>query len=250
MEQLFDVNKVNKFREKYGYGFKDPALLREALTHTSYANEYYQSTGKHIPNNERLEFLGDTVMGTIISICIFKDFSEFPEGKLSKIRSTIVCEASLTECFLNNGMSEFLMLGKGEELTGGRVRPSVLSDCFEAIIGAVYLDGGFDAASEYVNRVMAETIKNGIRTYELSDAKTYLQEAARKLGAFTPKYKIVNEEGPDHNKKFTAGVTLIPDEEDPGSDNILNLYGEGTGQTKKEAEQNAACNLINKMKDL
>jgi len=254
MSQIYDKYKINKFEENFGYKFHNPELLGHALTHTSYANEYFQSTGTYISNNERLEFLGDVVMGAIVSTYLFEKFPDFPEGKLSKIRSCIVCESSLSDCFLKNNMSEFIMLGKGEEMTGGRVRPSILADCFEAIIGAVYIDGGFSAASEYVNKVMMQAINNGIKTYEITDAKTFLQEAVRKLGLYTPEYKIINMEGPDHNKIFTSRVSIIAEGSDTKTDqtdknnknDVTQLYAEGVGQSKKEAEQKAAFDFIDK----
>ena len=235
---------VHTFEAKYGYYFKNPQLLCEALTHTSYANEYQQKTGKEIPHNERLEFLGDTVMGTIISTRIFKRFPYIPEGKLSKMRSAIVCESALAECFRENGLTDFLKLGKGEDLTGGRQRPSVLADCFEAIIGAIYLDGGFAEAEKYIDKVMVQTIEKGIKSYNLSDSKTFLQEQLRKEGNFTPVYRLVRTEGPDHQRQFTMRVEI---EAEPGKENpFANLFGEGTGPSKKEAEQRAAADLIQK----
>lgn len=235
---------VHTFETKYGYYFKNPQLLCEALTHTSYANEYQQKTGIELPNNERLEFLGDTVMGTIISTRIFKRFPYVPEGKLSKMRSAIVCESALAECFQENGLTEFLMLGKGEELTGGRQRPSVLSDCFEAIIGAIYLDGGFAAAEAYIDRIMPRTIEKGIKSYNLADSKTFLQEQLRKEGNYTPVYRLVRTEGPDHQRRFTMRVEIQAEngEKNP----FVEIYGEGTGPSKKEAEQRAAADFIQK----
>lgn len=246
MDQLFDNFNIEKFEQKFGYHFKNPILLCEALTHTSFANEYYQKTGKQIPQNERLEFLGDTVMGTLISTQIFKRFPEFPEGKLSKLRSAIVCEASLAACFTRNQLTEFLVLGRGEEMTGGRERPSILADCFEAIIGAIYLDGGFDAVSSYIQRTMGETIENGIRTYDLTDAKTMLQEVVRKIGSYVPVYKVVKAEGPDHNRVFTVQVSVTLSGNENPEPRLLSITGEGTGSSKKDAEQKAATDFISK----
>ncbi len=237
---------VHEFETQYGYYFKNPQLLCEALTHTSYANEYHQKTGKEIPNNERLEFLGDTVMSTIISTRIFKQFPYVAEGKLSKMRSAIVCESALAECFQENGLATFLMLGKGEELTGGRQRPSVLSDCFEAIIGAIYLDGGFAAAEAYIDKVMQQTIEKGIKSYNLSDSKTFLQEQLRKAGSYTPVYQLVRTEGPDHQRQFTMRVEIVAEQ---GVENpFAGFFGEGTGPSKKEAEQRAAADFLQKGK--
>lgn len=235
---------VHKFETKFGYYFKNPKLLCEALTHTSYANEYNQKTGEHIPNNERLEFLGDTVMGTIISTRLFRTFPQITEGKLSKMRSAIVCESSLAECFQENGLTEFLVLGKGEELTGGRQRPSVLADCFEAIIGAIYLDGGFAAAEAYIGKVMLGAIEKGVMSYNMTDPKTFLQESMRKLGNYAPAYTLVRTEGPDHQRTFTMRVEI---EADDGEENpFAGVYGEGIGPSKKLAEQRAAANFLQK----
>lgn len=235
---------VHKFETKFGYYFKNPALLCEALTHTSYANEHNQKTGESIPHNERLEFLGDTVMGTIISTRLFRQFPQIAEGKLSKMRSAIVCESSLAECFQENGLSEFLMLGKGEEMTGGRQRPSVLSDCFEAIIGAIYLDGGFEAAEHYIDQIMQDAIQKGVMSYNMTDSKTFLQEIVRKLGNYSPIYTLVRTEGPDHQRQFTMRVEMIAGE---GEENQFDgIYGEGTGPSKKEAEQRAAADFLQK----
>lgn len=243
----YEPQMVHKFETRYGYYFKNPQLLCEALSHTSYANEYHQKTGKQIPHNERLEFLGDTVMGTVISTRIFQRFPHVTEGKLSKMRSAIVCESALAECFQENGLTEFLMLGKGEELTGGRQRPSVLSDCFEAIIGAIYLDGGFSAAEAYIDRIMQDAIEKGVKGYNLSDSKTFLQEQLRKAGSYTPVYQLVQTQGPDHQKQFTMRVEIQVEEE--GQCNpFADLYGEGTGPSKKEAEQRAAADFLQKGK--
>lgn len=244
MNSSYEPYGVHQFETKFGYYFKNPKLLCEALTHTSYANEYNQKTGDNIPNNERLEFLGDSVMGTIISTHLFRAFPQTAEGKLSKMRSAIVCESSLAECFQENGLTEFLMLGKGEELTGGRQRPSVLSDCFEAIIGAIYLDGGFEAAENYIDKVMQNAIEKGIKSYSMTDPKTSLQEIMRKMGDYTPVYHLVRTEGPDHQRKFTVHVTIAVGEEteNPFGD----AYGEGIGSSKKEAEQRAAANFLKK----
>lgn len=243
MNSSYEPFPVHKFETQFGYYFKNPQLLCEALTHTSYANEYSQKTGKEILNNERLEFLGDTVMGTVISTRIFKRFPQIPEGKMSKMRSAIVCESTLAECFQENGLTPFLMLGKGEEMTGGRQRPSVLSDCFEAIIGAIYLDGGFGAAEAYIDKVMKNAIEKGIKNYNLSDSKTFLQEELRKMGNYTPVYHLVRTDGPDHQRQFTMRVEIETDEEE---NPYAGVYGEGTGPSKKDAEQRAAADFIQK----
>ena len=248
MNNLNNYFKIDEFARKYKYEFENPHLLCEALTHTSFANEYVQKTGRTISHNERLEFLGDSVMGTIISTYIFKRFPDIPEGKLSKMRSAVVCEASLAECFIKNGLVEFFVIGKGEELTGGRTRPSILADCFEAIIGAIYLDGGMNAAENYINEVMLKFVEHRINSYDISDAKTYLQESIRKIGAYTPIYEVIKSEGPDHNKLFTVRVKIEATEtcNNPLIE-LINSVGEGEGSSKKEAEQRAALDLLNKV---
>ncbi len=251
MKKIFEHYEVNKFEEQYGYKFKNPMLLCEALTHTSYANEYHQKTGIHICHNERLEFLGDSVMGTIVSAYIFNKYREIPEGKLSRMRSAIVCEGSLAQCFIEKGMTRFLKLGKGEELTGGRSRPSILSDCFEAIIGAVYLDGGFYSAEKYVIGIMADTIEKCAENYTLSDAKTLLQELLRKEDNLIPVYELIKTVGPDHDKHFVVRVKAEMENDCGGgcvSGRFNGLFGEGTGSSKKDAEQKAAADFINKGK--
>ena len=244
MKNVTDNFSIKKYEEKFKYVFKNPLLLCEALTHTSFSNEYYQKTGMHIPNNERLEFLGDSVLGVVISTRIFERFPEFSEGKLSKIRSAIVCENSLAECFSKNGLKEFLVLGRGEELSGGRDRFSILADCFEAVIGAIYLDGGFDSAEKYIGSIMQSAIEAGIKNYNMADVKTLLQEVVRREGNLVPHYEVVSSSGPDHNRLFNVRVDIVCN--DGANNPFKDLFGEGTGQSKKEAEQKAALNIMNK----
>lgn len=219
--------KLSLLEEKIGYHFKDFHLLKNAMTHSSYVNE------KHLPKyecNERLEFLGDAVLEIISSEFLFHEHSEMPEGELTKLRAAMVCEQSLAFCAKQIQLGEYLLLGKGEDATGGRKRDSVTSDALEALIGAVYLDGGFASAKEVIHKFVLDDMENKKLFY---DSKTILQEIvqAKDTGAMT--YELQGEEGPDHNKTFCVAVYI------GGA-----KYGSGYGRTKKAAEQAAAYNTI------
>lgn len=225
--------EIGQFEDIIKYKFKNIGLLEKAFTHSSYANE------KHIEkydNNERLEFLGDAVLELVISDFIYNTYPHIPEGDLTKLRAGTVCEQSLAERARKIHISDFIMLGKGEETTGGRNRDSILADAFEAVIGAVYLDGGFDAARTHILRQLQETvgkIKNSLNTI---DCKTRLQEEIQKTSKEPIQYMITGESGPDHDKVFMAAVSHC--------DKVL---GEGQGKSKKEAEQSAAYDALKKM---
>ena len=212
-------------KEKFDISFKNEALLVEAMTHSSYANEHKEMKGIY---NERIEFLGDAVLELTISDWLFRQFPHFQEGQLTKLRAQIVCEDSLSllakECSLN----EYLLLGKGETLSGGREKPAILCDVFEAFIGALYLDKGVNEVQRFLNLVVIPKIKNG--RYELiTDFKTELQEYLQQNGPVHIRYELVKEEGPSHDKIFT--VQLIVDGK---------KYKTASGKTKKAAEQMAA----------
>ena len=212
-------------KEKFDISFKNEALLVEAMTHSSYANEHKEMKGIY---NERIEFLGDAVLELTISDWLFRQFPHFQEGQLTKLRAQIVCEDSLSllakECSLN----EYLLLGKGETLSGGREKPAILCDVFEAFIGALYLDKGVNEVQRFLNLVVIPKIKNG--RYELiTDFKTELQEYLQQNGPVHIRYELVKEEGPSHDKTFT--VQLIVDGK---------KYKTASGKTKKAAEQMAA----------
>ena len=222
---------LKELEKKIGYTFKDFSLLKQAMMHSSYTNE------KHLPNyrcNERLEFLGDAVLELVSSEYLFKESPHIPEGELTKTRASMVCEPSLALCARDIGLGDYLLLGKGEEATGGRERDSVTSDAMEALIGAVYLDGGFTSAKEFIHRFILTDLENKKLFY---DSKTILQEIvqAGKKGDIT--YRLVREEGPDHNKSFEVQVMI------GGTP-----YGEGKGRTKKSAEQQAAYQAILKLR--
>lgn len=216
--------------EIINYTFNDKKLLKTALTHSSFAHE---SKDKSIENNERLEFLGDAVLELVISDFIFNKFKELPEGELTKLRANIVCEGSLSKRANKIKIGENIKLGKGEELTGGRHRDSILADAFEAVIGAIYLDGGFFQAQKFILEQMETTIYELRETFALSDCKTCLQEIIQKTSKNPVSYKIIDEYGPAHEKCFVVEVT-----------HEGRVLGKGQGRSKKEAEQNAAGNAI------
>ena len=222
-----------EFEKIIEYKFKDNSLLRLALTHSSFANEHKLGKNEY---NERLEFLGDAALDLIVSRHIYKKFPELPEGELSKLRASVVCEGSLAKKAREISLGNFLLLGKGEEITGGRNRDSVLADAFEAVIGAIYLDGGMECAEKYVESLMVDVVENLKSDYRYMDCKTRLQEIIQKISKDPISYAIVNEEGPDHNKVFEAQVC-----------HEGRVLGVGKGRSKKEAEQSAASDAISKM---
>lgn len=215
------------------YKFNNAKLLETALHHSSYAHE---CKGK-VEDNERLEFLGDAVLEFAVSSYIFTHFEELPEGELTKFRASIVCEGTLAKIARKLDVGKHLKVGKGEELTGGRKRDSILSDAMEAIFGAIYLDGGIEVAQQFIIDNMKEEIHQLRNSFTHSDKKTYLQEIVQKTSKVPIEYKIISEEGPAHNKKFVVQVV-----------HLNKIMGEGSGRSKKEAEQNAAADAISKIK--
>ncbi len=212
------------FQDKLGYTFKDENLLYEALSHSSFANENKKSR----KSNERLEFLGDSVLSIVVSDYIFTHFTHIPEGELTKLRASLVCESSLFEFSKRIDLGSHIFLGKGEEMTGGRERPSIVSDAFEAVIAAIYLDGGMDAVTPYILSFIPKDITpKGADTFH--DHKTVLQEVIQKNPEEKIIYHLKSESGPDHDKHFTVQVLLNE-----------NVIGEGSGRSKKSAEQAAA----------
>jgi ribonuclease-3 len=224
-------NRLKELGKKIGYTFREPALLKQALMHSSYTNE------KHLPKyqcNERLEFLGDAVLELVSSEYLYLNSPHTPEGELTKTRASMVCEPSLALCARDIGLGDYLLLGKGEEATGGRHRDSVTSDAMEALIGAVYLDGGFTSAKEFIHRFVLTDLEDKKLFY---DSKTILQEMVQGMKAGSISYRLTGEEGPDHDKSFYVEV-LIGDR----------AYGDGKGRTKKAAEQQAAYRAILKLR--
>jgi ribonuclease III len=210
-----------------GYSFKNRASLEAALRHTSWCNEH--PGNRHQDDNERLEFLGDAVLDLIVGHRLMESFPHLREGQLSVTRAQVVSEAGLSEVASGLALGRFLRLGKGEERSGGRSKPSILADAFEAIVAAVYVDGGFAAAWELVGRLLKHRIEQ-VEFRGFSDFKTRLQETAQARLKATPVYRVVEEAGPDHNKTF-AVVVSIGDRE----------WARAIGRSKKEAEQQAAA---------
>ena len=217
-----------ELEKKIGYQFTDPAILLLALTHSSYANEMGLRKGD---NNERLEYLGDAVLELVTSEYVYKQYEALSEGDLTKLRASIVCEPTLSTCARGLDIGKYIYLGKGEDSSGGRYRDSILSDTLEAIIGAIYLDGGFTNAKEFVHNFILDILKNKDLFF---DSKTILQEIVQnKDSNLKIRYKLISEEGPDHNKSFTTSVSI-------GNEEI----GLGVGRTKKASEQAAAYEAI------
>ncbi|SCP95456.1 ribonuclease III [Anaerobium acetethylicum] len=226
-----EKQKIDELESRIGYAFHDRMLITQALTHSSYSNE---NRIKRVGNNERLEFLGDAVLELATSDFLYKKYPEKAEGYLTKLRASIVCEQTLSLSTRDIDLGKYLLLGKGEDLTGGRERKSILSDALEAVIGAIYLDGGFTNAKEFIDRFILTDIEDKQLFY---DSKTILQEIVQAAYDQELSYSLIGEEGPDHNKRFVVNV-LIGDD----------IVGQGTGTTKKGAEQEAAFNAIRKLK--
>ena len=224
-------NEIEQLERRMGYEFKDKNLLIQAMTHSSYANE--KKIEKH-ESNERLEFLGDAVLELVISEFLFLNSPKLAEGELTKTRASLVCEPALSHCAKGMELGSYLFLGKGEESTGGRSRDSIISDSLEALIGAIYLDGGWVIAKEFVEKYVLKDLENKRLFY---DSKTVLQEMTQAYTEERISYQLVGEEGPDHEKIFTAQVKL--------GNKVL---GSGKGKTKKGAEQEAAFNAIKVLK--
>ena len=210
-----------------GYTFRDGALLVRALRHASWCNEQQQSEREE--DNERLEFLGDAVLDLVVGDRLMRRYPQLREGELSVTRAQVVSEAGLSDVAGQLGIGQWLMLGKGEEKSGGRTKPSILADAFEALIAAVYLDSGFEAASAMVNRLLAQRIET-VEFKGFYDFKTRLQETSQARMRATPTYEVVQELGPDHDKRFVVAVKIGTDE-----------WARAVGKSKKEAEQMAAA---------
>ncbi|MEG0687952.1 MAG: ribonuclease III [Hungatella sp.] len=226
-------SKLRELENKIAYSFKNCSLFEQALTHSSYANE---SHWDKLRCNERLEFLGDAVLEVVSSDFLFHRYPQLPEGNLTKIRASIVCEPTLAFCAREIELGSYLLLGKGEDATGGRNRNSIVSDALEALIGAIYLDGGFANAKEFISRFIMNDIEHKQLFY---DSKTILQELVQSMGEEVLSYELLKEDGPDHNKRFEVCAKL-------GSTEV----GRGVGRTKKAAEQVAAYSGILKLKKI
>ena len=221
---------MSELENRIHYTFKNKKLLHEALSHSSYANE-----GKRTRSNERLEFLGDSVLSIIVAKHLFTHYTHLPEGELTKLRASLVCEKSLHGFACDFGLGEFLLLGKGEELTGGRERPSIIADAFEALLAAIYLDGGMEQARKFVLQFIPEHL-NPKQAKGLNDYKTTLQEIIQQNKEEKIEYVPIEETGPDHDKTFVVEVHLNS-----------NVIGTGRGKSKKQAEQFAAKEALELM---
>jgi ribonuclease III len=225
--------KFKQFQEKIGIFFINEKLLIQAFTHSSYVNEHRKRPHE---DNERLEFLGDAVLELTISQYLFKKFPNMSEGELTKLRASIVCEPSLVKFANTLSFGELVLLGRGEELTGGRTRPALLADVFEAFIGALYLDQGMEAVIQFLEKTIFPKINEGAFSHVM-DYKSQLQELVQRDGIGVIEYKILQEKGPAHNKEFVSRVSLNGEE-----------LGIGVGRSKKEAEQQAAQMALEKLK--
>lgn len=220
------MNKQEEFQKIIGYRFQNLKLLQQALTHSSYANEKHM---KHA-DNERLEFLGDAVLELVSSEFLYLNYPDLSEGDLTKLRASLVCEPTLAGCTASIQLGKFIRLGKGEDQTGGRERKSILSDALEALIGAVYLDGGFTNAKEFILKFILTDIEHKKLFY---DSKTILQEHVQGNYKETLNYRLTEESGPDHNKNFAVEARIGE-----------KVIGKGSGRTKKAAEQEAAYQAL------
>lgn len=225
--------KLKKFQQKINYRFKDLNLLNQALTHSSYANE---KPGKNLNNNEQLEFLGDSVLELVISDYLLKRYPGCLEGELTKLRAELVNALSLYHKSVEYDIGSFLLLGKGEEQSGGRKKTSILSDAFEALVGSIFLDGGYRAARKFIRILFKNDIESMSLPNSISDYKTLLQEKTQKLFGLTPTYRMLSSTGPDHDRTFSISVTIKN-----------RVYGTGTGKTKKDAEQMAAKEALQEL---
>ncbi|MBR6657280.1 MAG: ribonuclease III [Oscillospiraceae bacterium] len=225
------TRELSLLEERLGYKFKNIVFLETGVTHSSFSNE----TKNHVPYNERQEFLGDAVLSIIVSDYIFENYTKLPEGELTKLRASLVCEKSLCGFANEIELGSFLRLGHGEELMGGRERPSILADAFEAVLAAIYLDGGIEPATEFVLRFVKKALEH-VENVAFKDYKTVLQEIIQKNPEERLTYVLVGESGPDHDKRFEVDVMLNS-----------NVIGHGIGKSKKAAEQHAAKEALELM---
>ena len=222
---------MEKLQENIGYKFKDKELLKKALTHTSYAYEH------NVESNEKLEFLGDSILEFISSIYLYKNYPKLKEGEMTKVRATVVCEKSLYKVAKKHNFSDFLYLGKSERLSGGENRPAILADSVEAVIAAIYLDGGLEEARRFIEENLKEEIEIASKHVGQKDYKTVLQEKLQEHGEVRIVYTIINEKGPDHDKIFEAEVECNGKQ-----------LAVGTGKSKKQAEMQAAKKALESLK--
>ena len=222
---------IETLEKSIGYIFKNKELLKKALTHTSYAYE------KKVESNEKLEFLGDSILEFVSSKYIFARYPKLKEGEMTKVRATVVCEESLYKIAKLHGFSDFLYLGKSEVLSGGKNRPAILADSVEAVIAAIYLDGGIEPADKFIIENLDKEIDEATKHVGVKDYKTVLQEKLQEHGEVKIEYEITNEEGPDHDKRFEAQVSCNG-----------KILAKGEGKSKKEAHMNAAKKALENLK--
>ena len=222
---------MKSLEENIGYTFKDKELLRKALTHTSYAYEH------NVESNEKLEFLGDSILEFISSDYLYSNYQNLKEGEMTKVRATVVCEKSLYQIALLHNFSDFLRLGKSEVMAGGNKRPAILADSVEAVIAAMFIDGGLEPAKKFIIENLKEEIETATKHVGQKDYKTVLQEELQKNGDVKIEYKIIKESGPDHDKTFEAEVSLNG-----------KILATGVGKSKKEAEMQAAKKALERKK--
>ncbi|MBE6541735.1 MAG: ribonuclease III [Ruminococcaceae bacterium] len=230
MEINNEQKPLCELEEKIGYKFKNTNIVKEALTHSSYHNEM-KSKGEKVPFNERLEFLGDSVLSIVVSTYIFEKFNNKQEGDLTKIRAAVVCEKALAKYSLEVGLGDYMYLGHGEIMNKGRTRPSIIADAFEALLAAIYIDSGesFDKVREFVIPLVSAEIKRISENGVFIDYKTALQQIVQQASGEILEYVLVDEFGPDHDKQFKVEARLNS-----------NVIGKGCARTKREAEQQAA----------
>ncbi len=226
------MDKMADLEQRIGYRFKDKMLLRQALTHSSFANEQKIN---HYPNYERLEFLGDAVLELAASQFLFETYPDMAEGQMTKLRSAAVCEPSLAYCARDVGLGDYILMGRGEENTGGRKRDSIIADVIEAVIGAIYLDGGLEAARCFTSRYILSDLEERKLFH---DSKSMIQEYAQREGIGGLRYELVAETGPEHAKEFTVELYLQNEKK-----------GSGVGKNKKAAEQQAAYHALRRIKE-
>ena len=224
---------VERLQQRLGYTFGDRGILLQSLTHTSYGHEFLQEKSIALRDNERLEFLGDAILDVVISDLLLETFPNANEGQLSKMRASVVNEKTLAELARNIGLSDYVRLGKGETQTGGQNKPSILSSTLEAVIAAIYLDGGFNAVYPVVRHIFAPMFQSEMGTLPFCDHKTQLQEIVQARHKVTPTYHLMQTSGPDHAKTFEVEVRMNG-----------KAMATATGNSKKDAEQNAACAAI------
>ncbi len=223
---------LSNLENRIGYHFQDISLLKQAMTHSSFTNEQKINKAKHY---ERLEFLGDAVLELVSSEFLFAQHPDMPEGRLTKLRASMVCEPSLAFCAGDLELGQYMRLGKGEESTGGRKRDSITSDAMEALIGAIYLDGGMEKAKEFINRFILSDLEDKVLFY---DSKSNLQELIQGALKKDFHYELLEESGPEHDKTFIVEVVMEQER-----------LGKGLGRTKKAAEQQAAYQALLLLRD-